>query len=156
MATPSKASGWNFYLMGREERRLIKHEIDLAVAAAKFVAENAPLDGSWKGWLREACNQAARSVSTRSKNEWLRENAEAIAASGIVHAYDRAGSTSSTTRSRRSSSARSPTRSMTRPGSASTRCGRGRALLDPADAAIRDHPDVVLSIQPDQRRVRCH
>ncbi len=88
MATPSKASGWNFYLMGREERRLIKHEIDIAAAAEKFVAENAPLDGSWKGWLREACNQAARSVSTRSKNEWLRENSEAIIASGIVHAYD--------------------------------------------------------------------
>ncbi len=88
MATPSKASDWNFYLMGREERRLIKHEIDLEAAAKKFVAENAPLDGSWKGWLREACNQAARSVSTRSKNEWMRENAEAITASGIVHAYD--------------------------------------------------------------------
>jgi hypothetical protein len=90
MATSSKASSWNFYLMGREERRLIKHEIDLEAAAKKFVAENIPLDGSWMGWLKEACSQAAKSVSTRSKNEWLRENAEAISASGMTesHAYD--------------------------------------------------------------------
>ncbi len=87
MATPSKASGWNFYLMGREERRLIKHEIDLEAAAKRFVAENAPMDGNWMGWLREACRQAAKSVSTRSKNEWLRENADEISASGMAESH---------------------------------------------------------------------
>ena len=87
MATPSKASSWNFYLMGREEKRLIKHEIDLVGAAEKFVAENDPLGHSWREWLREACSQAAKSVSTRSKNEWLRENAEAISASGMTESH---------------------------------------------------------------------
>ncbi len=92
MATPSKASGWNFYLMGREERRLIKHEIDLVGAAEKFVAETGPQDGEdgepgWRSWLKEACGEAAKSVSTRSKNEWLRENAEALTASGMTESY---------------------------------------------------------------------
>ncbi len=82
MATPSKASSWNFYLMGREERRLLKHEIDLEAAAKRFVAEN-PVDYVWREWLREACSQAEKLVSTRSKNEWLREYAKEITASGV-------------------------------------------------------------------------
>jgi hypothetical protein len=91
MATHSKSSGWNFYLMGREERRLIKHEIDIAAAAEKFV-ETGPQDGEdgepgWRSWLKEACGEAAKSVSTRSKNEWLRENATAISASGMTESH---------------------------------------------------------------------
>jgi len=34
-----------------------------------------------------ACSQAAKSVSTRSKNEWMRENAEAISASGMTESH---------------------------------------------------------------------
>ena len=83
--------------MGREEKRLIKHDnIDLDAAAKKFVVEHDPRDRSgldhpvWMGWLMAQCAAAAKSVPTRSRNEWLRANAEAIAAAGLEEsvAYD--------------------------------------------------------------------
>lgn len=90
METSSNEKSWRFYLMGREERRLIKHTIDLHALAIDLVQEHHPRDDRWHDVLIEKCRTAAKEISTRTKNDWLRENASAITAAGLrpEQAYD--------------------------------------------------------------------
>lgn len=76
--------------MGREERRLIKHTIDLHEVAIDLVQHHHPRDDRWHDVVLERCRTAAKETSTRTKNDWLRENASVITAAGIRpdQAYD--------------------------------------------------------------------
>ncbi len=79
MTDTIKGNYWTFYLMGRGEKRLLKHDIDLDALATKLLESG----GALRPALAEAVAGAGKPLEVaKARRKWLDEHAEQVKDAG--------------------------------------------------------------------------